>query len=528
MIVDSIAISDFDVFSKIDRDLNKKNNSLSEFLRWAPELSTFHQIIQTRNPAKKAVVAEVLHQQYADIPGAHAALPQITKLKLANTYTVCTAHQPCLFGGPLFVISKAISTIKLARQIQDQHPEVTIIPFFVIGSEDHDVAELNHTYVNGQKIEWNTLQQGPVGRFKNEDIYKCIEEVKNLLPGNEFDHNLISLLDAAYSKEKTFGQSFQFLLATLFADYGLLVLNTDHVLLKQEFAPFIKSELTGSVSKNVVIDTQNALASRGYEAASYARDINLFYLDNGFRERIERENGTYKIAGLNKEVSATEFIKESEEHPERFSPNVIMRPVYQEVLLPNLAYVGGGGELAYWLERKNQFEKLGVDYPMLVRRDSFLIATEQEVNQMKEYHLTLHDLDKRSDVMINELAERISKSDLDLKSEQAEILKWMDQIKIKSIAIDPTLGATVEGEKNKLQKSIEYIEKKLLKSEKQKLEVQLNRAKKLKERLMPDGGLAERKENFITYYSIYGQRLFDVLLKDFNPLDFEFKMIVVD
>ena len=122
MIVDSIAISDFDVFSKIDRDLNKKNNSLSEFLRWAPELSTFHQIIQTRNQAKKAVVAEVLHQQYADIPGAHAALPQITKLKLANTYTVCTAHQPCLFGGPLFVISKAINTIKLSRHIQDQHP----------------------------------------------------------------------------------------------------------------------------------------------------------------------------------------------------------------------------------------------------------------------------------------------------------------------------------------------------------------------------------------------------------------------
>ena len=189
--------------------------------------------------------------------------------------------------------------------------------------------------------------------------------------------------------------------------------------------------------------------------------------------------------------------------------------------------MGGGGELAYWLERKNQFEKLGVDYPMLVRRDSFLIATEQEANQMKEYQMTISDLAKRSDVFVNELAERLSKSDLNLRSEESEILKWMDQIKTKTIAIDPTLGATVEGEKNKLQKSIEYIEKKLLKSEKQKLEVQLNRAKKLKEKLMPDGNLSERKENFITYYSIYGRALFDVLLMDFNPLDFEFKMIVV-
>jgi len=528
MIVDSIALSDFEVFSRIDRDLNLKGTTLSDFMRWTPKLETFKDILKTRSAAKKGVVATVLKQQYASIPGTSAALDQIEKLKAENTFTVCTAHQPSLFGGPLFVISKALSTIKLARQIQDQNPTYTIIPFFVIGSEDHDVEELNHTYVNGQKIAWNTTQKGPVGRFNNEGLETCIEELKNLLPGNEHDQKSIELTEAAYSKEKTFGQSFQYLLATLFAEYGLLVLNTDHVLLKHEFVPFIKHELLESVSKNLVLDTQHALASRGYEAASYARDINLFYLDNGYRERIERENGTYKIAGLNIEVNANDFIKESEEHPERFSPNVILRPLYQEVLLPNLAYVGGGGELAYWLERKNQFEKLGIDYPMLVRRDSFLIATGQDANQMKEYHMTISDLAIRSDVMVNELAERLSKSDLNLQSEESEILKWMDQIKEKAIVMDPTLGATVEGEKNKLQKSIEYIEKKLLKSEKQKLEVQLNRAKKLKEKLMPEGNLTERKENFMTYYSIYGQKLFDVLLQDFNPLDFQFKMIVVE
>lgn len=527
MIADSIALSDFEVFSKIDRDLNNKDTSLKDFLRWTPNLDTFKDIIKIRSAAKKDVVATVLMQQYASIPDTSAAVTQIEKLKSENTFTVCTAHQPSLFGGPLFVISKALSTIKLARQIQEQNPDYTIIPFFVIGSEDHDVEELNHTYVNGQKIGWNTSQKGPVGRFKNEDLGSCIEELKSLLPGNDHDLKSIALIEAAYSKEKTFGQSFQYLLASLFTEYGLLVLNTDHILLKHEFAPFIKRELTESISKNLVLESQNALATRGYEAASFARDINLFYLDDGYRERIERDNGTYRIAGLNKSVSAIDFITESEEHPERFSPNVILRPLYQEMLLPNLAYVGGGGELAYWLERKNQFEKLGVDYPMLVRRDSFLIATEQEANQMKEYHMTFSDLAKRSDVFVNELAERLSKSDLNLRSEESEILKWMDQIKTKTIAIDPTLGATVEGEKNKLQKSIEYIEKKLLKSEKQKLEVQLNRAKKLKEKLMPDGNLSERKENFMTYYSIYGRALFDVLLMDFNPLDFEFKMIVV-
>lgn len=528
MIIDSIALTDFEVFSKIDRDLNNIDTSLNDFFRWKPELSSFKSILEQRKfNTNRQVLVDVLNEQYAVLPSKDKSTSQINSLLQKNTFTVCTAHQPSLFGGPVFVISKALSAIKLARQVQESQPDYNIIPVFVIGSEDHDVEELNNTYVHGVKITWNTDQKGPVGRFDNVLLENNIAEFKSLISGSKFENELNLLIESAYSSAKSFGQSFQYLLAELLGEYGLLVLNTDHPSLKKLLSPYIQAEINESKSKLLVNDTQSKLQNLGYDAASFARDINFFYFDKGYRERIEPDGENCKIAGIEKTISKSELISEAASHPERFSPNVIMRPVYQEIILPNLAYVGGGGELAYWLERKNLFEHLKVPFPMLVRRDSFLIAQDQDINQMKEYQLHIDDLDDRNDIMINNLTERISTSDLNLKPEEQELLKWMDQIKQKSMQIDPTLGAMVESEKVKLQKSVEYIEKKILKAEKQKQEVLLNRAKKLKDRLMPEGKLAERKENFSTYYSMYGRQFFETLLEDFNPLDFKFKIIKI-
>ncbi|MEP7266127.1 MAG: bacillithiol biosynthesis cysteine-adding enzyme BshC [Saprospiraceae bacterium] len=528
MIVDSIALSDFQVFSKIDRDLNKANTELQEFYKWQPTIDTFSKIIAARSyPIDRTVLNDVLKEQYQFLGLLEGNEARIGSIQDSNSFTICTAHQSSLFGGPGFVISKALSAIKLAQQLQEKNQTCKIIPFFVIGSEDHDTDELNHTYVNGTRITWDTIQKGPVGRFNLDGIDGCINELKILIQNTPFEKELTSLIESAYKPENTFAQAFQYLLIQLLSSYGLLVLNTDHPVLKKRFSSFIKQELLHSSSKALVTETQSLLDRKGYSPAAYARDINVFYFDDGFRERIEKENGSYKIFGIQKEVNADDFILEAEEHPERFSPNVVMRPLYQEVILPNLAYVGGGGELAYWLERKHQFEAMNVPYPMLVRRDSFIIITAEDYKLMQEFQMTMKDLDERTDVLINNLAERWSKSDLDLNNEEIEILKWFDQIKTKAIEIDSTLGATVEGEKSKLSKSIEYIEKKLLKAEKLKLEVRLNKARKLKDRLMPDGNLLERKENFMTYYSMYGPRFFNVLLEDFNPLAFQFKMIEI-
>jgi bacillithiol synthase len=529
MIADSIAISEFEAFSKIDRDLNQPNTKLNSFLEWKPSLESFEQIIQARKyPTDRGVLVNVLKEQYSQIPHSPETDLLIESLASEQHFTVCTAHQPSLLGGPAFVISKAISTIKLARQISQSIHHYKITPVFVIGSEDHDIEELNHTYLYGEKIVWDTQQKGPVGRFSLEGIENTLLEAERILEQKPFRAEIIELLREAYDLQRSYAQAFQYFLIRLLDVYGILVINMDHPLLKKKLVPLIQKELVENFSKPLVLESQSQLAARGYEPASHAREINFFYFDTGFRDRIEKENGHFTILGSEKKLSASDFLQECMDFPERLSPNVILRPVYQELILPNLAYVGGGGELAYWLERKNLFHGFGIPFPMLVRRDSFMIIQKEDFESLKSYQITVADLAKRTDVWINELTERMSSSDLTLRSEELELLTWMDRIKDKVVSIDPTLGPTVEGEKSKLSKSIEYIEKKILKAEKQKLDIKLNRARKLKEKLMPDGKLTERKENILTYYGEYGPVLLSSLLEDFNPLDFQFKLVIVE
>lgn len=529
MTIESVPISEFPLFSKLDRELNLADTPLIEFQQWVPSAENFEQIILQRKLAvPRNIVQAVLKDQYQSMQRKAGFDQQLESLGLDHTFTVTTAHQPCLFTGPAFVISKAISTIKLARQLNETLTGHHIIPFFVIGSEDHDVEELNHTYILGKKITWETPQNGPVGRFDQEGIQACLDEAGELLKNSPFGPALIDLLNQAHHPGKSFAQSFQFLLNELLGEFGLLILNTDDKRLKEVFKPLILDELIHSTSKPIVQATQKKLNNLGFEEVTHVRDINLFYFDKGYRDRIERENSHYVILNQEKSFDESGIRDEVERYPERFSPNVILRPVYQEVILPNLAYVGGGGELSYWLERKSQFEALGIPYPMLVRRDSFQVITPEQKNLMAQYNLTITELTMRTDMLLNYMTEKLSTSALNVSEETAHLMEWMDQIKIKAQGIDSTLGPSIEAEKIKLQKTIEHVEKKMLKAEKLKLEVKLNKIKKLKEKIFPENGLQERKESFLTFYAEYGRDFILTLLDDFDPLDRRFKLIQVD
>lgn len=529
MTIESIPISEFPLFSKIDRELNQNTTPLIEFQQWAPVIENFSHIISQRKLAvHRQVLQAVIRDQYKMLTPKNGIDGQIESLGRENTFTVTTAHQPCLFSGPAFVLSKAISTIKLARQLNEKLTQHHIVPFFVIGSEDHDVEELNHSYLFGKKITWATSQSGPVGRFEQDAIQACLDEAGDLLQHTKFGAQVMDLLREAHRPDRNFAQSFQFILNELLGEFGLLVLNTDDKRLKEIFKPFILDEIIHSTSKPIILDTQKKLNSLGFEEVTHVRDINLFYFGKGFRNRIERENAHYVVLNQDRSFDEPAMRHEVEEYPEKFSPNVILRPVYQEIILPNLAYVGGGGELSYWLERKAQFAALGIPYPMLVRRDSFQIITPEQKNIMTQFGLSITELAMRTDLLLNRMTERLSANQLNVSEETRQLLHWMDQIKTKAEDIDPTLGPSLEGEKSKLLKTIEHIEKKMLKAEKLKLEVRLNKIKKLKEKLFPENGLQERNESFMTFYADYGPDLILTLLDDFDPLDRRFKLIQVE
>jgi bacillithiol biosynthesis cysteine-adding enzyme BshC len=272
--------------------------------------------------------------------------------------------------------------------------------------------------------------------------------------------------------------------------------------------------------------TQNLLTEIGFKAQAFPREINFFYLKKGLRERIVFENNIYKVLNTNIEFTEKEMLDEIDNHPEHFSPNVIMRPLFQESILPNLAYIGGGGELAYWMERKSQFQHFGVFFPMLIRRNSVLWLDKNTSNRIEKLGLSTLDLFGNTDVVIKQFLHQNAGVELTLQQEKSEIIAIFERIKLLAFKIDPTLEGTVAAESIKQSNVIDQLESRLLRAEKQKNEVNLNQIKALLQKAAPGGGLQERFENFLPYYIKHGAAFFDILLENLTPLENGFEVLM--
>jgi bacillithiol biosynthesis cysteine-adding enzyme BshC len=263
----------------------------------------------------------------------------------------------------------------------------------------------------------------------------------------------------------------------------------------------------------------------GFPSQATPREINFFYIGEHLRERIIEENGIYKVVNTDLTFSPAEMEAEIEKHLERFSPNVIMRPIYQELILPNLAYIGGGGELAYWLERQTQFEHFGINFPMLVRRNSALWIDANSAKRMEKLGLSIKELWEDFDSLVKIYLKKNAEEEFQLNGEREKLEAIFHQVAKKTESIDPTLVKTVWAEHAKALKSIEHLEVRLVRAEKQKHENAISQIRSLKEKLFPGNGLQERYDNFLAYYLRYGDDFFKVLKDNFDPLEKKFVII---
>jgi bacillithiol biosynthesis cysteine-adding enzyme BshC len=300
----------------------------------------------------------------------------------------------------------------------------------------------------------------------------------------------------------------------------------DDVELKRAFLPILEKELMESISSKYVPATQALLEKSGFKPQAFCRPINLFYMDAGIRERIEptKEGGFIRVESKITYTQA-EILDELHKHPERFSPNVILRPLYQEFTLPNLAYIGGGGELAYWLERKTQFEAAGVHFPMLIRRNSLLLIDAATSAQIEKAGLKWEDLLDDYDSIVKSFLVRLSGSNLSFEEEEKWIMDAYQSLALKAERVDPTLATAIQAEKSKQAKAFEQLGSRLLRSHKQQQETSLNRIKKLKEKLFPEGGLQERHDNMLSFYAEHGQDLIRNLITVSNPMEEKFTIL---
>lgn len=511
-------------FSSRDVAYTTEDPALGKFYKYSTDLKGFEEAMADRKFFKvdRQLLVDVLKEQYATRANNALALTQIDKLSVENAFTVVTAHQPSLFTGPLYFIYKIACTINLSRKLSDSFEGKHVIPVFVSGGEDHDFEEINHVKIFQKKVEWNQPIGGAVGRLDTESLQPVIDELADILGGSENATKAIELIRKSYAPGKKYGAATLDFVHELFGAHGLVVLSMDDARMKKGFAPIILREIIEQPSEALVSATQEELRSSGFKEQAHARLINFFYLSPGSRERIEQdETGSFKVINTDLSFTQAEMEAEIAAHPDRFSPNVVMRPLYQESILPNLAYVGGGGELAYWLERKEQFAHFNVFFPMLLRRSSVLFLDKGSLKKMKKLGLSVDDIFRDKDDLIRGLVNSESQVDLSYDEESRDIETALDGIVKKAAIIDPTLAKSLAAEKTRLMKSVNQMGGRLLRTEKQKQEQQINQLESLLEKLFPSDSLQERKDNFLSLYLSQGDQLIAELVDKLNPLEKE-------
>lgn len=509
-----------DFLPHLIQDYLSGSNKLTGFYKYPFRFDSFRQIITDRSFSgiNRKVLVETLNRQYQTISVCDKVIDNIRKLNDARTFTITTAHQPVLFTGPLYFIYKIISAINVAEQLNRRFPDNHFVPVYFMGAEDHDFDEINHCIVNGDKLEWQHDKRGAVGRMPTREIVPLIAELENRLKG-EFAAEVIQKVKNAYDGNATLAKATAQFVHDLFGTYGLVVINPDDIELKKLFASAMEEELFNSRVKSISEKAISNLSVCGYEIQANPREINLFYLTESSRERIvfDEKDNRYRVLNTVRSFTKEEIADELRAFPERFSPNVFLRPLYQETILPNLAYIGGAGELSYWLEQKSIFDFYNINFPMLVLRNSAALVDASTQKKFEKTGLDWNTYFQEEDTIVKNYVKSKSDNLLDFAAEKDKINLLFNEIRNKAAAVDTTLAGAAEAQKTAALNSIDGLEKKMLKAEKRNFETITGQIKTVKGKLFPGNSLQERVENFLPYYAENGKLFFDTLLSEFDP-----------
>jgi bacillithiol biosynthesis cysteine-adding enzyme BshC len=517
-------------FSSLIHAYLNKLPSLSGFFKHYPDLEGMKNAIEDRKafPTNRKLIKEVFEEAYAETPATAIQKENIESLLSENTFTVCTAHQPNIFTGYLYFIYKTAHAIVLAKSLNNEFPDSHFVPVFYIGSEDNDFDELSRFKINGKLFRWNTTQQGAVGRMKvDKNLTNLIDQIEAELAHLPFAKELIDSLKRAYSIGVDIAQATFVLLNELFSKEGLLVLQPDLSSLKNSMKPIFKDDLLNGIPSSIVAETNKQL-EENFSLQVNARPINLFYLRDQIRNRIDKRGNVYSVDGTNIRFTEKEILDELNEFPERFSPNVILRGLYQETILPNIAFIGGGSEVAYWMQLKALFNHYHVPYPVLVLRNSFIIMNSKQEHKIDELGISVSDLFKDETVLANEMVVKWTNKPLSLDAEVAQSKQLFGHLKKLAGSVDKSLVQHVHALETDMLKKIDSLEKKMLRAERKIQSVQLQRIWKLKSELFPNNNLQERVDNFMPYYAAYGKSLIDCVLDQSLSLEQEFILMIVD
>jgi bacillithiol biosynthesis cysteine-adding enzyme BshC len=489
---------------------------LQHLFHYPPQLASFEEAIawQQQHFNNRSLLVERLFHQYetviSDRTIAHAS---IEKLKSKNAFTITTGHQLNIFTGPLYFLYKLISVIKLAAQLKSRYPHFEFVPVYWMLSEDHDLDEINHFYFRHEKIAWNHVAAGePCGRLPCSELAAIAGELLGQIAGHVHLQAMLGLFRECYSVHNTLSAATREIVHRLFGKYGLIVIDGDDTILKRQLVPVLVEEIRYR-SAFYLVNQSIAELQPAYHAQARPREFNFFFTGHQVRERIIIRDNKAEFLHTRQTLSLDELLRIAEKNPEFFSPNVITRPLYQELILPDVAVTGGPAEISYWLEYKKLFEHYGLRMPVLLLRDLFLLIDRITADRINKTGLETTDFLQEESRLIATWLNRFKSNELNYEEQRERLEQTYDLLAARMEATDSTLRAAVMAEKQKALNGLKHLEEKLRKALRKKEETTLNRIKKIHQLLMPFGQLQERTLNLLWLTEWFGNDFIDRLVE---------------
>lgn len=512
-------------FNSLIRDyLNQSPETQKLYSRFPDaEALTKQSADKLKSYSNRQTLCRVLERQLDGLELTELQLENLKKLRQDNTLTITTGHQLNLFTGPVYIFYKILQVVKCCEYMNRAGNGFGYVPIFWMATEDHDFEEINHFYFKGRKFSWERPFGGAVGRMKLDGIDRVFDEFTELLPDSGRSDRLKELIRKSYLESETLTEANRKLIQLIFGRFGLLMLDGDDPELKELMIQAFESDLTDNTAFHLIGETNRYLEQHQYKIQVNPREINLFYLGDGnIRERIVCNDGSYSVLNTGFEFSREEMISELRNHPDKFSPNVILRPLFQETVLPNIAYIGGFGETAYWLQLRDFFTEMKVDYPLIIGRNSVLILSSVQRRKLERLSVDFSDLLLPLREIVNRNIAQNSSLKIDFEKYESELNRIFDELEEKAVATDPTFSKMVAAQRTKQLKGLDKMVKRLTRAERRYHSERAERIEEIYSELFPKNKLQERVVNFSEFQLEYGFDFINEVLDEIKPIDFCF------
>lgn len=491
----------------------------------------------------KNVLIDILKRQNVDFGGDETTVQNIELLKSDDTFTIVTGQQVGLYTGPLYTILKTISTIKLAQNLKERFPQFNFVPVFWLEAEDHDIEEANHIhilnkqnellYIGYESTETDEEESGrkntvPVGSMKLDEMINSInEQLRSGLLDTDFKEKVMKLITDCYNEASDYKTAFAKLMNAMFKNYGVVFIDPSDAEVKRLLIPVFERELRTSPKLCETIISTSAELEKHYDLQVKPKVINIFFLHNGNRLLIEpREGEKFALRNSKRRFENEELLNILQENPELFSPNVVLRPICQDYLLPTVAYVGGPGEISYFAQFKPVYQHYGITMPVIFPRASATIIEGKIAKFMSNFNVRLEDIFHHS-FLVSKVVEKLS----EVKVED-EISKYLDEInkifydmKNMTVKVDQTLLNTVDNIKEKTKQSIEQFKAKLINSQARKSDTTTTQIDKVENNIYPNHNLQERVINITYFLNKYDDEFMKKLFREIDVMNFNHQVI---